>query len=131
MWVLSDEAYYEIRYANFPPLSIASISGMKERTVILYTFSKRFAMTEWRVGAFIGPKTIVKQIAKLNINDESCTNHFIQCALASVMDKVDKDAKLILDELEYRRDKCVKLLNSIRGISLPTPDSTFYLYLNV
>ena len=88
-------------------------------------------MTGWRVGASIGPKTIVKQIAKLNINDESCTNHFIQCALASVMDKIDKDAELILDELRYRRDTCVKLLNSIRGISLPTPDSTFYLYLNV
>ena len=131
LWVLSDEAYYEIRYSNLPPLSIASIPGMKERTVILYTFSKRFAMTGWRVGASIGPKTIVKQIAKLNINDESCTNHFIQCALASVMDKIDKDAELILDELRYRRDTCVKLLNSIRGISLPTPDSTFYLYLNV
>ena len=131
LWVLSDEAYYEIRYSNLPPLSIASIPGMKERTVILYTFSKRFAMTGWRVGASIGPKTIVKQIAKLNINDESCTNHFIQCALASVMDKVDEDAKSILNKLKGRRDICVKLLNSIRGLSLLTPDSTFYLYLNV
>ena len=131
LWVLSDEAYHEIRYSNLPPLSIASIPGMKEGTVILYTLSKRFAMTGWRVGASIGPKTIVKQIAKLNINDESCTNHFTQFALASVMDKVDKDAKLILDELKDRRDACVKLLNSIRGISLPTSDSTFYLHMNV
>ena len=131
LWVLSDEAYYEIRYSNKPPISIASFPGMKERTVILYTFSKRFAMTGWRIGASIGPKTIVKHIAKFNINDESCTNHFIQCALASVMDKVDKDAKSILDKLKNRRDTCVKLLNSVRGLSLSTPDSTFYLYLNV
>lgn len=131
LWVLSDEAYYEIRYSSKPPISIASLPGMKERTVILYTFSKRFAMTGWRVGASIGPKKIVKHIAKLNINDESCTNHFIQCALASVMDKVDKDAKSILDRLKARRDICVKLLNSIKGLSLITPDSTFYLYLNV
>ena len=131
LWVLSDEAYYEIRYSNKPPISIASFPGMKERTVILYTFSKRFAMTGWRIGASIGPKTIAKHIAKLNINDESCTNHFIQCALASVMDKVDKDAKSILDKLKDRRDTCVKLLNSVRGLSLSTPDSTFYLYLNV
>ena len=131
LWVLSDEAYYEIRYSSKPPISIASFPGMKERTVILYTFSKRFAMTGWRVGASIGPKKIVKHIAKLNINDESCTNHFIQCALASVMDKVDKDAKSILDKLKVRRDICVKLLNSIQGLSLLTPDSTFYLYLNV
>ena len=131
LWVLSDEAYYEIRYSNKPPISIASFPGMKERTVILYTFSKRFAMTGWRIGASIGPKTIAKHIAKFNINDESCTNHFIQCALASVMDKVDKDAKSILDKLKNRRDTCVKLLNSVRGLSLSTPDSTFYLYLNV
>ena len=131
LWVLSDEAYYEIRYSNKPPISIASFPGMKERTVILYTFSKRFAMTGWRIGASIGPKTIAKHIAKFNINDESCTNHFIQCALASVMDKVDKDAKSILDKLKNRRDTCVKLLNSMRGLSLSTPDSTFYLYLNV
>ncbi|MEL1233754.1 MAG: aspartate aminotransferase, partial [Candidatus Neomarinimicrobiota bacterium] len=51
--------------------------------------------------------------------------------LASVMDKVDKDAKSILDRLKVRRDICVKLLNSIKGLSLITPDSTFYLYLNV
>ena len=131
LWVLSDEAYYEIRYSNKPPISIASFPGMKERTVILYTFSKRFAMTGWRIGASIGPRTIAKHIAKFNINDESCTNHFIQCALASVMDKVDKDAKSILDKLKDRRDTCVKLLNSVRGLSLSTPDSTFYLYLNV
>jgi len=104
---------------------------MKERTVILYTFSKRFAMTGWRIGASVGPKELVKQIARLNINDESCTNHFIQCALAEIMDKIDEDAKLILAELKHRRDLCVKALNAISGISLESPESTFYLYVNV
>ena len=131
LWVLSDDAYYEIRYSEEPPLSIANIPGMKERTVILYTFSKRFAMTGWRIGASVGPKELVKQISRLNINDESCTNHFIQCALADIMDKVDEDAKLILAKLRERRDLCVKALNAIPGISLESPESTFYLYVNV
>ena len=131
LWVLSDDAYYEIRYSEEPPLSIANIPGMKERTVILYTFSKRFAMTGWRIGASVGPKELVKQISRLNINDESCTNHFIQCALADIMDKVDEDAKLILAKLRKRRDLCVKALNAIPGISLESPESTFYLYVNV
>jgi len=131
LWVLSDDAYYEIRYSDEPPLSITNIPGMKERTVILYTFSKRFAMTGWRIGASVGPKELVKQIARLNINDESCTNHFIQCALAEIMDKIDEDAKLILAELKHRRDLCVKALNAISGISLESPESTFYLYVNV
>ena len=90
LWVLSDEAYYEIRYSSKPPISIASFPGMKERTVILYTFSKKICNDRMESWCLYWKKKIVKHIAKLNINDESCTNHFIQCALASVMDKVDK-----------------------------------------
>ena len=51
---------------------------MAERSVILYTFSKKFAMTGWRLGASIGPKEVVDVIAKINVNDESCSNHFVQ-----------------------------------------------------
>ena len=131
LWVLSDDAYYEIRYSDTPPLSIVNIPGMKERTVILYTFSKRFAMTGWRIGASIGPSSIIKQITRLNINDESCTNHFIQCALADSLGDIDTEAKDILFRLKERRDLSVEYLNSIQGISLSSPDSTFYLYVNV
>jgi len=131
LWVLSDDAYYEIRYSDTPPLSIVNIPGMKERTVILYTFSKRFAMTGWRIGASIGPSRIIKQITRLNINDESCTNHFIQCALADSLGDIDDEAKDILSTLKERRDLSVEYLNSIQGISLASPDSTFYLYVNV
>ena len=131
LWVLSDDAYYEIRYSDIPPLSIVNIPGMKERTVILYTFSKRFAMTGWRIGASIGPSNIIKQITRLNINDESCTNHFIQCALADSLGDIDTEAKAILSRLKERRDISVEYLNSIRGITLSSPDSTFYLYVNV
>ena len=131
LWVLSDDAYYEIRYSDTPPLSIVNIPGMKDRTVILYTFSKRFAMTGWRIGASIGPRSIIKQITRLNINDESCTNHFIQCALADSLGDIDTEAKDILSRLKERRDLSVEYLNSIQGISLSSPDSTFYLYVNV
>ena len=131
LWVLSDDAYYEIRYSDTPPLSIVNIPGMKERTVILYTFSKRFAMTGWRIGASIGPSRIIKQITRLNINDESCTNHFIQCALADSLGDIDTEAKSILSILKERRDLSLEYLNSMRGITLSSPDSTFYLYVNV
>ena len=131
LWVLSDDAYYEIRYSDTPPLSIVNIPGMKERTVILYTFSKRFAMTGWRIGASIGPSRIIKQITRLNINDESCTNHFIQCALADSLGDIDDEAKDILSTLKERRDLSLEYLNSIQGISLASPNSTFYLYVNV
>lgn len=80
LWVLSDEAYFEIRYEG-AARSIASLPGMKERTVILYTFSKKYAMTGWRLGAAIGPKPIIDVFNKLNVNMESCSNHFIQWAM--------------------------------------------------
>ena len=68
LWVLSDEAYFDIRYAG-ESKSIISLPGMQERTVILYTFSKKFAMTGWRLGAAIGPREIVDRISKLNTNE--------------------------------------------------------------
>ena len=77
LWVLCDEAYFDIRYEG-RSMSFVSLPGMAERSVILYTFSKKFAMTGWRLGASIGPKPIIDVIAKLNVNDESCSNHFIQ-----------------------------------------------------
>ena len=79
LWVLSDEAYFEVRYSG-QTQSIASLPGMAERTVILYTFSKKYAMTGWRLGAAIGPEPVIQAIARLNTNDESCTTHFVQWA---------------------------------------------------
>ena len=65
LWVLSDDAYYEIQYGG-SPISIASIPGMRERTVIIYTCSKRFAMTGWRLGAAIGTEKLIDIITKFN-----------------------------------------------------------------
>ena len=55
-------------------------------------------MTGWRIGASIGPKSIIKQMARFNINDESCTNHFIQLALASVLADKDDDGRILLKD---------------------------------
>ncbi len=131
LWVLSDDAYYEMRYSNKPPRSIISIPGMKRRTVILYTFSKKFAMTGWRIGASIGPSEIMKQIARFNINDESCTNHFIQHALAEVLNSNENISGEILEKLKLRRNLCVEIINSIDGMNIYKPESTFYLFPNI
>ena len=131
LWVLSDDAYYEIRYTDDPPRSIVSIPGMQDRTVILYSFSKKYAMTGWRIGASIGPKELASHIAKLNVNDESCTNHFIQWAMIEALHDDISEPKNILDELCMRRDTAVTTLNSIDGISIPSPESTFYLFPNI
>tara|TARA_Y100000294_G_scaffold25686_1_gene21785 strand:+ start:132 stop:1352 length:1221 start_codon:yes stop_codon:yes gene_type:complete len=130
LWVLSDEAYFEIQYSG-KPKSIVSIPGMKERTVILYTFSKTYAMTGWRLGAAIGPGELMKVFAKLSVNDESCTNHFIQYGGIEALTGNQSGAEVILNELRRRRDSLADILNQMEGISLFTPNSTFYLFPDV
>ena len=130
LWVLSDEAYFEIVYDGVAR-SIVSLPGMLDRTVILYTFSKKFAMTGWRVGGSIGPKEIIKRIAKLNVNAESCTTHFIQNAMVEALTGDQSGSNAILETLKKRRDATVKGLNLINGIDIAAPRTTFYLFPNV
>jgi aspartate/methionine/tyrosine aminotransferase len=130
LYVLCDEAYFDIRYEG-KSFSLASLPGMAERCVILYTFSKKFAMTGWRLGAAIGPKEIIDVITKLNVNDESCSNHFIQYAAIEGLTGDQAQAKQILATLKERRDTAVEILNSIKGVLCFRPNATFYLYPNI
>ena len=128
--VLSDEAYFEMRYSG-ESTSIASLPGMFERTVILYTFSKKFAMTGWRLGAAVGPVAIAESIAKLNTNDESCTTHFVQAAGVEGITGGQEGPRAILAELQRRRDAAWNELAQIDGLVCPKPESTFYLFPKV
>jgi len=130
LFVLCDEAYFDIRYAG-KSTSFASLPDMAERSIILYTFSKKFAMTGWRLGASIGPREIIDVIAKLNINDESCPNHFIQYGAIEGLSGDQSEVQQILDTLKDRRDTAVDMLNSIEGVHCFRPNATFYLFPNV
>ncbi|PKN62446.1 MAG: aspartate aminotransferase [Deltaproteobacteria bacterium HGW-Deltaproteobacteria-15] len=130
LYVLSDEAYFDIRYSG-KSQSLAFLPGMEERSVLLYTFSKKFAMTGWRLGAAVAPKEIAAVIAKLNVNDESCSNHFIQCGAVEGLTGDQGEVKALLATLKERRDAAVDLLNAIKGVRCFRPNATFYLYPNV
>jgi len=128
--VLADEAYFDIRYGG-EPMSIASFPGMAERTIILYTFSKKFAMTGWRLGAAVGPAKFIEQISKINVNHESCSNHFIQYGALAGLQGSNEEPDRIVAALRERRDELVKRLNEIPGIRCFKPEATFYLFPNV
>ncbi len=130
LFVLSDEAYFDILYEGTGK-SIATLPGMKERTVILYTFSKKYAMTGWRLGAAIGPTDLIKNISALNVNAESCTTHFIQWAGVSALTGPQEPAKEIINTLRGRLDTAYDALLRIPGVKLHKPDCTFYLFPNV
>jgi aspartate/methionine/tyrosine aminotransferase len=130
LYVLCDEAYFDIRYDG-KSSSFAALPGMAERCVILYTFSKKFAMTGWRLGAAVGPKEIIDVITKLNVNDESCSNHFVQYAAIEGLTGDQTGPARILKTLKERRDTAVDILNSIEGVHCFRPNATFYLYPNI
>jgi aspartate/methionine/tyrosine aminotransferase len=130
LYVLCDEAYFAIRYQG-QSRSLASLPGMAERCVILYTFSKKFAMTGWRLGATIGPREIINVITKINVNDESCSNHFIQYGVIAGLTGDQTEVQKIIQILKERRDVAVDILNSIPGVHCFKPNATFYLFPNV
>ena len=98
--------------------------------MILYTFSKKFAMTGWRLGCAAAPVPVAEQIAKLNTNDESCTTHFVQAAGVEALHDPSGSAP-ILAELERRRDAAIDALARVPGVHCAKPEATFYLFPNV
>jgi aspartate/methionine/tyrosine aminotransferase len=130
LFCLCDEAYFDIRYEG-TSLSLASLEGMEERCMILYTFSKKYAMTGWRLGAALGPKELIDAIAKLNVNAESCSNHFIQYGAIEALTGDQSGHAEILRILKERRDKAVEMVNSTPGAKCFKPNATFYLFPNV
>ena len=128
--VLLDEAYFDIRYEG-QSKSIVSEPGMEKRSVLLYTFSKKFAMTGWRLGAAVGPVDVITAIARLNVNDESCSNHFIQHAAVEALTGDQAGPRDILARLKVRRDLCVDLLNKMPGVHCYRPGATFYVFPDV
>jgi aspartate aminotransferase len=128
--VLSDEAYFAIRFSG-RSLSIVSQPGLQERTVILYTFGKQYAMTGFRLGAAIGPAPVIDIIVRLNINWEACCNHFAQYGAVEALTCADSGLAGRLEALRERRDAGVAVLNDTPGVRCLRPETTFYLYPNV
>ncbi len=128
--VLADEAYFDVRFEG-ASRSLVSLPGMQERTVILYTFSKKYAMTGWRLGAAIGPAPIVDIITRLNVNVESCPNHFTQYGALEAITGDQSGPREMMTRLKGRRDAALRLLNATPGVRCHTPESTFYLYPDV
>ncbi|MEM1552617.1 MAG: pyridoxal phosphate-dependent aminotransferase [Candidatus Bathyarchaeia archaeon] len=128
--VLSDEIYSRIIYEGTHE-SIASLPGMKEKTIILDGFSKTYAMTGWRLGYGVMRKDLAEKIAQLMINSNSCTCAFVQMAgveaLKGPQDSVDK----MVAEFKKRREVIVSGLNNIKGITCKKPKGAFYVFPNI
>jgi aspartate/methionine/tyrosine aminotransferase len=130
LMVLSDEIYSRICYDG-TPISIASLPGMLEKTIILDGFSKTYAMTGWRMGYGVMPEWLVDAVNKLMVNSNSCTASFTQragiAALTGPQDEVDR----MVAEFRRRRDAFCDGLNTIPGFRCARPGGAFYAFANV
>jgi len=131
LMVISDEAYKDMVFNDINYLSIANLSGMRERTVIVRSFSKSYAMTGWRVGYAVASEEIINNMAKFSGYTLSCPPAISQRAALAAL-KSSKDIILEMrDEYRKRRDFTVKSLNSIHGVSCILPKGTFYVFPNI
>lgn len=130
LWILSDEIYSKIIYdGKFN--SIASIPGMKERTIIMDGFSKTYAMTGWRIGYGVMNKNLSEIISRIIINSESCTATFTQIAAIEALTGPQTEEEKMVKEYRERRDIIVNGLNEIEGITCLTPRGAFYAFPNI
>jgi len=129
--VLADEIYARILYDGAEHVSIASLPGMAERTIVLDGFSKTFAMTGWRLGYAIVPPALIQAYGTLIINTVSCAPTFAQIGAVEALRGPQADVDAMLEEFAARRDLVVEGLNAIPGVSCATPSGAFYVFPDI
>lgn len=130
-WVLSDEIYMRLTFDGTSALSIASLPGMRERTVICDGFSKTYAMTGWRLGFGIMPERLAERLGLLLTHSIGCTATFTQYAGLEALIGPQGQVDEVVAEYERRRDLLVEGLNGIPGVRCQTPQGAFYAFPNV
>lgn len=131
IFVLSDEIYGRVVYDGPKPVSIATMPGMKDYTIILDGFSKTYAMTGWRLGFGIMHEEIAKKVDRLIANSTSNTAAFTQLAGKEAIEGPQDAVDDMLREFRARRDYIVDRLNAIEGISCKKPQGAFYVFPNI
>ena len=128
--VLADEIYGRTLYEG-EFVSIASLPGMVDRTIVLDGFSKTYAMTGWRLGYAIVPDALVTPFSRLIVNSVSCTNAATQWAGVEALTGPQDAVDAMVAEFKLRRDLIVDGLNAIPGITCLRPAGAFYVFPDI
>lgn len=128
--VLSDEIYCELTYGDRPHVSIASLDGMKERTIVVNGFSKSYAMTGWRLGYALGPQPIIKAMTKLHQFAIMCAPSTAQYAAIEALQNGDEDVVKMRNDYDMRRRFIVDGFRKL-GFSCFNPEGAFYIFPNI
>lgn len=128
--VLSDEIYSELTYGLDRHVSIASLPGMAERTIVVNGFSKSYAMTGWRLGYAAGPAPLVKVMTKIHQSCIMSAPTTSQYAAITALRQCDDQIEMMRDEYNRRRRYVVKVLNDM-GLTCFEPRGAFYVFPSI
>ena len=126
LYVISDEIYSELTYKE-EHVSIASLPGMKERTILINGFSKAYAMTGWRLGYACGPKVIMEQMVKIHQFAIMSAPTTAQYAAIEALRHGDEAVKNMMEEYDMRRRLIVSGFNRL-GLTCREPKGAFYAF---
>ena len=125
--VLSDEIYAELTYGHERHVSISTLPGMRERTIVVNGFSKAHAMTGWRLGYACGPQPVIKVMTKIHQSAIMCAPTTSQYAAVTALRSCDSDIESMRDEYDMRRRYLVQALNGM-GLTCFEPQGAFYVF---
>ncbi len=131
-YVISDECYREFVYPPHVPSSAASLpEALRERVLIVGSFSKTYAMTGWRIGYAVGPQAWIREMIKVQSHSTSNPTSIAQKAALEALTGPQESVAHMLREYQRRRDFLVEALNSVPGIRCAEPEGAFYVFPNV
>jgi aspartate aminotransferase len=128
--VLSDEIYHRLIYEG-EHVSIATLPGMQERTILMDGFSKTYAMTGWRLGYGVMPEDLAQAMAILQVNSTACAADFTQVAAIEALNGPQTAVDDMLAQFRKRREVIVDGLNRLPGVSCLKPRGAFYVFPNI
>lgn len=131
LFVLSDEPYERFTYDGIEHISLASLPDMKERTISVFSVSKTYAMTGFRLGYVVAPARVIDVMHKMQEDVVSCIPAFVQRAGIAALDGPQDCVHRMLEEYDRRRRFVVQALNEMDGISCLEPKGAFYAFPNV
>ena len=128
--VITDEVYNTLLFEGASSKSIAELPGMKERTVVVNSFSKFMAMCGWRIGYAAGPDEIVDKMTKCQENFNACANAVGQWAAVYALEhpELAEDLRLVF---EKRRERLLELIDGIDGMTCVRPNGAFYAFADI
>lgn len=127
--VLSDEIYSELTFGS-KHVSVASVEGMRERTLLINGFSKNFSMTGWRLGYVCGPRELMKEITKIHQYAIMCAPSTSQYAAVEALRSCDEEVEKMREEYDDRRKIIVRGFNEL-GLTCREPKGAFYAFPSI